>query len=234
MKDGGSFQTSRSTLLEKAVLRTPNNWNSFGWLLLVSLLTTVLCAPFFRIVYSMGDEGFFLRGAELMLHGKKLYADFFAFLPPGSYVLTAGWFGATGISVGSFAVLAILTIIGIACFTFLACRQSSRNALLSAALVTGWVMMTQWHWMQISHHWFATFFSMAAVWATLASLEQQEPRSLRWPLIAGTAAGAATMVMQTCGAFVALAAITAFFSPRQNRRELIAFVFGVVSERPPV
>ena len=100
MKDGGSFQTSRSTLLEKAVLRTPNNWNSFGWLLLVSLLTTVLCAPFFRIVYSMGDEGFFLRGAELMLHGKKLYADFFAFLPPGSYVLTAGWFGATGISVG--------------------------------------------------------------------------------------------------------------------------------------
>jgi hypothetical protein len=87
-------------------------------------------------------------------------------------------------------------------------------------------MMTQWHWMQVSHHWFTTFFSMAAAWAALASLEQAEPRSLRWPLIAGLAAGTATIVTQTRGAWAVLAAMAAFFNLRQNRSELVAYVLG--------
>jgi hypothetical protein len=200
--------------------------NSFWWLLLVGLIAALLCAPFFRIIYSMGDEGMLLRGAELMLRGKRLYADFFEFIPPGSFVLTAAWFGIAGISIGSARTLAVLIIIGISCFTFLACRRASRNTQLSAILVSGWVMMSQWHWMLVSHHWFTTLFSMVAAWAALASLEQPLRRSLQWPIIAGLAAGAAIMVMQTCGAWVALAAITAFFNLRQNRAELVAYLSG--------
>jgi hypothetical protein len=219
-----------STLSHAPALHASTNSSRFWWLLLVGMITTLLCAPFFRIIYGTGgDEGIFLHGAELMLQGKRLYADFLGILPPGSYVLTAAWFGMAGISIGSARTLAILTIVGIACFTFLACRQASKNALLSAILVSGWVMMSQWHWMQVSHHWFTTLFSMVAAWAALASLEQPQPqpRSLRWPVFAGAAAGAATMVMQTCGAWTTLAAITAFFNLRQNRAELAAYVFGV-------
>lgn len=200
--------------------------SGFWWLLLVGTVSLLLCAPFFRVVYTLPDEGIFLRGAELILHGKRLYADFFAFVMPGGYLLTAGWFSIAGISFESGRVLVVLTIIGTACFTFLACRQASKNALLSAILPIGWVMMTQWHWMQVSHHWFTTFFAMVAVWAALASSEQPEPRSLRWPLIAGLAGGAATMVTQTRGAWVALAALSAFFSLRKNRSELIAYVLA--------
>jgi hypothetical protein len=200
--------------------------NSF-WLVLVSLITTLLCVPFFRTI-SLGDEGMFLRAAELMLGGKRLYADFFEFIPPGSFILTAAWFGMAGVSIGAARTLTVLTIVGIACFTFLVCRRTSRNAPLSAILVTGWVMMSQWQWMQVSHHWFTTFFSMVAAWAALAGLDQPPPRSLRWPLIAGLAAGAAIMVMQTCGAWVALAAMTAFFNLRQNRAELVVYVSGIL------
>lgn len=199
-----------------------NHW----WLLLVCVLSFLFCAPFFRTFYALADEGIFFRGAELMLQGKRLYADFFEFLPPASFVVTATWLGIFGISIESARSLALLTIVGISCLTFLAARRASRNAPLPALIVIGWVMMAQWHIMQINHHWFTTFFSMAAAWAAFASLEQPGPRSLRWPILAGMAAAAATMTTQTCGAWATLAAATAFFYTGQTRRELVAFVCG--------
>jgi hypothetical protein len=195
-------------------------------LLLVTLATSAFCAPFFRALYGMGDEGLFLRGAELMLQGKILYADFFEFLPPVSFALTAAWFSVAGVSIEAARTLALLTIVGIACFTFLACLRASEKPLFSALLTCGWVMMTQWHWLQINHHWFTTLFSMIAAWAALVSLEQAQKRSLRWPLIAGLAAGAATMVTPTRGACAALAAVTTFFDLRQKRTEFLAYVLG--------
>jgi len=200
--------------------------NSLGWLALVGLISLLLCAPFFRVIYDLPDEGIFLRGAEMILQGKRLYGDFFGFLPPGSYLITAAAFGIGGSSIESARLLAILTILGIACFTFLGCRQVSRTAPLSALLVSGWVMMTQWHFLQVSHHWFTTFFSMAAAWVAFASQEQTDRRSLRWPILAGMAAGAATMCTPTCGAWAMLAAATAFIGVKEARKELIAFFSG--------
>lgn len=197
------------------------------WLLVVGLVTALICAPFFRVVVGLGDEGAFLRAAELMLRGKRLYADFFEFIPPGTYLLTAAWFSIAGISIESARMLAMLTAIGIACFTFLACRLSSRNAPLSAALACIWAMMSQWHWMQVSHHWFATLFSIVAAWSGLASLEQGELRSLRWPAIAGAAAGAATTALQTCGALNALAAVTPFINSSRSRAELMVYMSSI-------
>jgi hypothetical protein len=202
--------------------------NSAYWLLLVGVISFLLCVPFFRAVYDLPDEGIFLRGADLILRGKHLYTDFFGFLPPSSYLLTAGWFGLFGTSFTSARTLAVLTIVGIACFSFLACRQASKSPLLSGALTCGWVMMTQWHWMQVSHHWFTTLFSVTAAWAALTSLEQTEPRSLRWPLIAGLMASIATTVTQTRGAWIALAAVTAFLGARKNWSELIVYLLGAI------
>ena len=71
------------------------------------------------------------------------------------------------VSNGAVAQVAILTIVGIACFTYLACWQASKNAPLSALLATGWVVMSQGIWTQVSHHWFTTLFSMLAAWAAM-------------------------------------------------------------------
>jgi hypothetical protein len=194
------------------------------WLLLVGLIAAVLCMPFFRTVYGLGDEGVLLNGAERMLRGSRLYADFFEFLPPGGFVLTAAWFSVFGISIGSARALVILSIVGIACFTYLACRQASKSAPLSALLAIGWIVMSQGVLTQVSHHWFTTLFSMVAAWATLANVEHSQ-RWLRWPLIAGVAAGAAAMVTSHRGALAMLAAVTGFLNRRQ-RAELIVYVLG--------
>jgi hypothetical protein len=186
----------------------------------------MLCMPFILTIYGVRDEGVLLHGADRMLRGSRLYSDFFEFLPPGGFVLTSAWFSVAGISILSARELAILTVVGIACFTYLACRQVSRNAPLSACLVIGWAMMSQGPWTQVSHHWFTTLFTMVGAWAALASLESPL-RQLRWPLIAGAAAGTAAMIIPTRGALAVLAALIAFLNLRQNRAASIAYVLAV-------
>src|SRR5262245_49848082 len=202
--------TARATQERRRQRLRCSSSSSRWWLLLVGLITAVLCLPFIRVL-GLGDEGVLLNGAERLLRGSRLYADFFEFLPPGGFVLTAAWFSMAGISIGSARLVAILTIVGIACFTYLACRFGSKNAPLSAALAIGWLLMSKVVlWPEVSHHWFTTLFSMVAVWATLPNIEHAQ----RWlrPLIAGTAAGMAAMVTPHRGALAMLAAMTAFLN----------------------
>src|SRR6266403_5529554 len=88
-----------STLYDYAPLSAPARVASRWCLLLVGTVAVLLCAPFMRTIYSMGDEGMLLHGAERMLRGSSIYADFFEFLPPGGFVLTAAWLSIFGISV---------------------------------------------------------------------------------------------------------------------------------------
>ena len=197
---------------------------SLCWFLSVAIITTVLCLPFLRAIYLLMDEGMLLHGAVRLLDGDRLYADFFEFLPPGGFILTAVWFKIAGISVVSARSLAIVTIVGIACFTFLACLRASRNAPLAALLVIGWVVTSQGHWTWVEHHWFTTLFSMITAWAALAIVDH--PHRLRWPLIAGAAAGMAAMVTPTRGAFAMMAVLPAFLRRGQRTTGLIVYLIG--------
>lgn len=201
--------------------RSSDNW----WLLLVALVAGATCAPFLHTIYGLGDEGMLLRGAERILNGSRLYVDFWEFLPPGGFYLTAAWLSISGISLLSARLLAASAIVGIACFTFLASRQASRNAPLSALFTIGWLVLSQGVWTQLNHHWFTTMFSMVAAWASLASFESPHQR-WRWPLLAGLAAGTASMVTPTRGALAMIAAATAFLNLRRQRAELIVYLLG--------
>jgi hypothetical protein len=179
-------------------------------LAVVGLLTAALCAPFLRTIVGLSDEGVLLHGADRILRGERLYRDFFEFLPPGGFLLTASWLGTTGISLASAHVLTIFTIVGIACFTYLACHQASRSAAASATATLAWVVMSQGYWTQVNHHWFATLFCVVVFWAVLAWIEKPQ---WRWLVVAGLAGGGAAMVTPTYGALALLAGLTAF-----NRR----------------
>jgi hypothetical protein len=207
------------------LIRRPTDWTGLCWLLFVGLTVFVLCLPFMHSVLGLGDEGVLLHGAEQMLRGRRLYIDFFEFLPPGGFLIVTAWFGITGISIWSARLLAILTITGIACFTYLACRQASKHALSSALVAIGWAVMSQGLWTQISHHWFTTLFSMATTWAALAN--GVKPQWRQWqPLVAGVAAGAAAMVTPTRGALSMLAAGASFMGSGRRQAKLIAFALG--------
>jgi hypothetical protein len=214
-----------ATLSDRASLPTRVNFSGLRSSLLVATTTALVCAPFMRTIYSMGDEGLLLHAAERMLRGATLYLDFFEFAPPGGFVLAAAWFKIAGLSLWSARLLALLSIVGIACFTHLACQRACKNVMLSGLLAISWAVMSQGEWTQVSHHYFATFFSMVAAWAALGSIEEEQSK-LQWPLVAGTAAGAAAMVIPTCGGLAMLAAATAFVYPQRRSRELIIYALG--------
>jgi Dolichyl-phosphate-mannose-protein mannosyltransferase len=214
-----------ATLSDRASLLTRANSSGLRPLLLVATTTALLCAPFMRTIYSMGDEGMLLHAAERMLRGATLYLDFFEFAPPGGFVLAAAWFKIAGLSLWSARLLALLSIVGIACFTHLACQRASKNVMLSGLLAISWAVMSQGEWTQVSHHYFTTFFSMVAAWAAHSNIEEERSK-LQWPLIAGTAAGAAAMVIPTCGGLAMLAAATAFFNPQRRSMELVIYALG--------
>jgi hypothetical protein len=185
----------------------------------------MLCLPFMRSIFGLGDEGILLHGAEQLLRGRRLYVDFFEILPPGGFLIMAAWFGITGISIWSARLLTILTIMGIACFTYLACRQATKHALSSVLVAIGWAVMSQGVWTQVSYHWFTTLFCMVAAWAALASVEK--PQGWLWmPVIAGIAAGAAAMVIPTRGALAMLAAAASFLDSSRQRTKLIAYAIA--------
>jgi hypothetical protein len=218
------MQADRPVYWNAVIGRRTTDWTGFYWLTFVASTVLVVCLPFVHSIFGLGDEGILLHGAERLLRGQRLYVDFFEFLPPGGFVIMALWFGLTGISIWSARLLAILTITGIACFTYLACRQASKHAPSSALVAIGWAVMSQGVWTQISHHWFTTLFSMIAAWAALKSVEN--PQRRQWePLIAGLATGAATMVTPTRGALAMLAAATSFVGSRQ-RLKLLTYVVG--------
>ena len=215
---------SNSPVYQNGFISRSTDWTGLCWLLFVGVTVFMLCLPFMHSVFGLGDEGMILRGAESLLKGRRLYVDFFEFLPPGSFVIVAAWFGITGISIWSARLLAILTITGIACFTYLACRQATKHALSSALVAIGWAVMSQGLLTQISHQWFTTLFSMVAAWAALASIEK--PQRQWKPLIAGISTGAAAMVTPTRGVLAMLAAATNFVDLRCHRANLVAYVLG--------
>ena len=126
----------------------------------MGLIAAALCLPFIRYVWLRSEEEVLLRGAERILRGERTYKDFLEFQPPGEFIIVEEWFRIIGISLFSARTLAITTTAWIACFTYLACRQASERAALSAFIAIGWVVISGGDCIQISHHWFTTLVSM--------------------------------------------------------------------------
>jgi hypothetical protein len=227
MNDASSrrLETDQTSSPGDLTPRKPAGSGDLWWLFAVGLIAVALCLPFTLFVWWLGDEGVILHGAERMLRGDRIYLDFFEFLPPGSFAITAIWFKVAGISLTSARALAIVTAAGTACFTYLACRQASKHAPTSAFIAVGWVVLTQGNWTEVNHQWFTTLFAIVAAWGTFVGIEHPQ-RWLRWPLTAGIVAGAGAMVTPNRGALVMLAAATPFANMRRYWRELIVYLLG--------
>jgi len=181
----------------------------------------VLYLPFFRVVTWFGDEGILPHGAERILRGDRLYSDFFEFLPPGGYLLTAAWFQLTGISFGAVRSLQLLLFTGTCVLTYLACLKVSRRTAASAIAVLLWAVMSVNSYFENSHHWFTSVLCMGVLLALLHWTER--PERLWLAVLAGLLGGAAAMVTPTRGALALLAGLVAFTDIRRDWRALVAY-----------
>jgi hypothetical protein len=194
-------------------------------LIAVFTVTALLCLPFIRSIFWLGDEGVLLHGATEMLSGKTLYSDFFEFLPPGGFLITEAWMAIFGHSFVSVRLFVILTICGISCFTYLVCTLVSDSIALPIAAVISWVIASQPLTTGVSHHWLTTLLSMAAAWFALLGVRRPD-RPVTMPMLAGLLAGAAAMVTSSCGLFAIMAVVLTFTDIRYFRRHLVICVLS--------
>jgi len=200
---------------ESGVNRVGGTQTDRIWLSIVAVGVALLCAPFIGAIGWFGDEGVLLQGADRLLRGERLYVDFFEFLPPGGFVLTAGWLALTDGSFFAVRMLVLANIVAIGCLTYLSCRRVSDSPAMCAAAVLAWALMSQGMWTQLSHHWLTSLFCMILVWAALAWLTSSTRNSLL-PILAGFAGGCAVMVTQSRGALILLAGLVAFCEVRRH------------------
>ncbi len=122
----------------------------------IMVVGLVVCAPFFRYVGWLGDEGVLLHAAVRILGGEVLYRDVFGILPPGGYVIVVSWMKVFGAALASVRVLAVGVIVSIAALIYAAARLSSGNRPLAALVAIAWAVSSPGTLTVINHHWLNT------------------------------------------------------------------------------
>ncbi len=191
----------------------------------VVLIGLAACAPFFRYVGSLGDEGVLLHGAVRILHGEALYRDFFGILPPGGYLIVTGWMKLFGVGFASARALAVGVIAGIAALIYAAARLSSGSRPLAGLIAIAWVVPSQGALTVVNHHWFTTAASMASAVALLLPVDRVPRRGVVFA--AGLFAGIAAMVSSTRGALMCIALLAVLLTLRAGRSRLLSAMAGM-------
>ena len=199
----------------KSVSRDP-------WFWAVIVFSVTYCLPVFRLLGSLSDEGVVVHGATRILDGQVPYRDFFEFLAPGSFLVVAAWLKVFGATFESVRMLLIATLTFIAALTYVAARMVTGRRALAVMLTVAWLVRAP-H--DTNHHWFTTGASMACAVALLFAVGPQPARLACF--VAGLFAGAASMITQTRGAFLAGAVIVVLLSGLNRDRTVVAALAGM-------
>jgi 4-amino-4-deoxy-L-arabinose transferase-like glycosyltransferase len=177
------------------------------------------------------DQVYFWMNAQRMLHGERVYQDFFQFTPPGTDLVYFTVFKIFGphIWVTNAMVLVLGVAVSLVCFRLARQLLERRLALLATFLFS---TLIYGRLLNATHHWFSILLIMTAVAIVM------EQRSLKRIAIAAALLGLATFFTQTHG-IAAGAAFAAFLlwehtTARRPWRELavkeamLILGFGVV------
>jgi Dolichyl-phosphate-mannose-protein mannosyltransferase len=147
-----------------------------------------------------GDQTFFWIYAVRLLHGEKVYRDFFQFTPPGADLFYLALFRLFGphIWVTNFAVLLLGVALCWVCF-LLAQRLMERNLAFLASLL--FLVFVYGDRLDATHHWFSVLAGLCAVRVVMPE------RTLPRIAIAGVLLGVASFFTQTTGVAGLLAVI---------------------------
>jgi hypothetical protein len=149
-----------------------------------------------------GDQVYFWTYGLRMLHGERIYQDFFTMHPPGASLFYSTLFAVFGerVWVTNLTVLVLGVALCWTCFRLASRIVATRCALLAAAL---FLVLVYGKMLNATHHWFSVLAVMGAI-ATIS------PGGKLWRMmVAGALLGVASFFTQTRGPF-ALMGIAAF------------------------
>ena len=147
-----------------------------------------------------GDQVFFWTDAQRMLHGERIYQDFFRFTPPGVDLVFVTAFKVFGPRL--WVTNAIVLVLGIAlcwmCFSIARQLMDQTRAALAAVL---FLVLIYGSLLNATHHWFSLLAVMGAARLLMAS------RAAGALAIAGGLLGVASFFTQTAGVLCLVAVL---------------------------
>jgi hypothetical protein len=161
------------------------------------------------------DQVFFWSHAFRMMHGERIYADFFSGTPPGSDLVFFYAFRVFGTNV--WVTNLVFVVVGV--LLAAVCWLIARRVLppLAASFVVAFIVVTMYaRSPDATHHWFSIVIALLGLWILL---DDATPRRAA---LAGALFGLASFFTQTRGAF-AVVGVGIFFLLRDledpHRRE---------------
>jgi hypothetical protein len=167
-----------------------------AWLLLLTIAPAYLYLNVFTpagIPFHLGgDQTFFWTYALRMLHGERVYRDFFQFTPPGADLFFLGLFRLFGprLWVLNAAVILLGTALCSICYSIGKQLIDESRALIAALL---FLVLGYGRLLDATHHWFSLLLLLCALRTVMPEW------TTRRIVIAGALLGLASFFTQTAG-----------------------------------
>ena len=191
-----------------------------------AVLALLLAMDGNRLLPGTNDEGIYLDAAERMLHGQRLYVDFFGVVSPGVFWVQELFFRAFGVTMlaGRLPVLIYFSS-ECALLFWLTARLTSRSAAWFTLLVFVALQSSDLSFLTAQHRW----DSGALALASIAFAVQGLCSKVRWPWVAAGAAGVLAAVFTPSMLLVPAATLAWLGVSRELRPRIPGYLVGAVA-----
>lgn len=158
------------------------------------------------------DEGEYAYGAQLLLHGGRLYHDLHTMKWPGMYAAYAILFTVGGENITAIHLGLLLVNLVSAIAIYLIARQfTGRNeSLMACACFLVLSVLPAMHGIIANAEHFAMMFPLLGMWCLIHSLRERQPAGI---FIAGALLGLGPVMKQHAHAFVILGGVMTLLTP---------------------
>lgn len=202
----------------------PSTTASWLWPLVAMAGMAITIVPRLRWVNIYEDQAVLAGQAMQVAAGQVPYRDFFAAIPPGAIFLYAGLFKLFGVSVVNDRLLTgVVMVIGVGLVARIGTRLVGPAWAAATALLWGtWLPVFQ----EFSpYHFWSVTFVLAMTAALLAARRSTSP--VRWFVLAGLAASAALIMLQSSLPAVLAGLVAAWLIERRVSRSLVPMVVAI-------
>lgn len=186
-----TFSHAETELQRISKLRMPPQWDKLLAAAPVAVFVATACllwAAFgHRLLLGTNDEGIYLDGAQRILHGQRLYVDFFGVVAPGCFWIEAIAFRLFGVTLAA-ARAPVIFYFALQCtlIYWLVARHGSRTAALVTTLLFLAFQTADPSMLTAQHRWDSSTFCLASIALSLSG-------SRSWNVLSGFLLGCAAL-----------------------------------------
>lgn len=176
-----------------------------------------------RLLFGTNDEGIYLDAANRMLHGERLYSDFFGYMSPGVYWVQEAFLRVFGVNMvaGRLPVLLYFSF-ECAMVYWLTARLASRGTAWFTVFIFFAIQAADLSFLTAQHRWDSGAISLASICFAVHG----HFSTSRWPWVIAGALGVTAALFTPSMLLVAGATLAWLLLARELRPRVMPFLIG--------